>query len=153
MDDPLVMRMLHGLADRHEQLETLAGERVALAPAAGRALVVHFWATWCPSCADELPALALARAACADALEIAVVDVDEEPDEIRGYLARHAIALESLRDPGGRVWRKAVGARGLPANLIVTPDGERRSELGPRSREQWRALFAQLGCSADLPQP
>ena len=131
-------------------LETLAGEPVALGPAPGRALVVHFWATWCPSCVDELPALSEARAACAGSVSIAVVDVDEEPEEIRDFLARHAVSLDSLRDPGGKVWRRETGARGLPVNLIFTPDGARRSELGPRSREKWRELFGALGCP-DVP--
>jgi thiol-disulfide isomerase/thioredoxin len=134
-------------------LSTLEGEPVALAPSAGRPLVVHFWATWCPSCALELPALSAARSACERSVEIAVVNVDEEVEEIRRFLAEHAPGLGSLRDPGGRAWRASVGARGLPANLVWTPDGERRSELGPFSREQWRTLFAELGCKGTLPEP
>lgn len=135
------------------ELETLDGEPVALAPSPGRALVVHFWATWCPSCVDELPALAAARAACAGAVGIAVVDVDEDAEEIRRFLDERGIGLDSLRDPDGRAWRASVGARGLPANLVWTADGERRSEVGPRSRERWQALFAELGCGVKLPVP
>jgi len=135
------------------ELETLEGEPVVLAPSAGRPLVVHFWATWCPSCAMELPALAHASEACAGSVEIAVVDVDEEAEEIRRFLTEHGIALRALRDPRGKVWRASVGARGLPANLVWTPDGERRSELGPRTREKWQALFTELGCKGRLPEP
>jgi thiol-disulfide isomerase/thioredoxin len=134
-------------------LETLEGEPVALAPTAGRALVVHFWATWCPSCVEELPALAHASAACAGSLEIALVDVDEEAEEVRRFLAGHGVALASLRDPGGAAWRESVGARGLPANVVWTAGGQRRTEVGPRSRERWRELFAELGCEATLPEP
>lgn len=135
------------------ELETLEGAPVALAPPPGRALVVHFWATWCPSCVEELPALAGASAACAGSLEIAVVDVDEDADEVRRFLARHGLELASLRDPGGEAWRASVGARGLPANVVWTPDGRRRTEVGPRSRARWQELFAELGCEARLPEP
>jgi thiol-disulfide isomerase/thioredoxin len=114
------------------EVETLAGEPVALAPREGRALVVHFFATWCPSCAEELPELARASAACADTLEVALVDVDEDPDAVRRFLAAHGVALPALRDPGGRAWRASVGGRGLPANLIWT-EGQRRSDVGPRA--------------------
>ncbi|TFG91718.1 MAG: TlpA family protein disulfide reductase [Myxococcales bacterium] len=135
------------------ELETLEGEPVALAPRPGRPLVVHFWATWCPSCAEELPALAQASVACSGSVEIAIVDVDEEAEEIRRFLTERELSLTSLRDPGGRAWRASVGARGLPANLVWTQDGERRSELGPRTRERWQALFAELGCDSRLPEP
>ena len=134
------------------ELETLEGEPVALAPASERALVVHFWATWCPSCVDELPALAEARAACAGAVEIAVVDVGEDAEEIRRFLSERGVALDSLRDPDARVWRASVGARGLPANLVWTADGERRSELGPRTPQKWRELLGGLGCPG-IPAP
>jgi thiol-disulfide isomerase/thioredoxin len=125
---------------------------VTLAPREGRALVVHFFATWCPSCAEELPELARAATACADTLEIALVDVDEEPDAVRGFLAAHGLALPTLRDPGGRAWRASVGGRGLPANLIWT-EGQRRSDVGPKEPGKWRALFAELGCEGRLPTP
>jgi thiol-disulfide isomerase/thioredoxin len=135
------------------ELETLEGAPVLLAPSPGRPLLVHFWATWCPSCAEELPALARASVACAGTLEVALVDVDEDAGEIRRFLAERGVALDSLRDPGGKVWRKRVGARGLPANLVFSADGESRSELGPRSPEQWRSLFAALGCEDTLLEP
>jgi thiol-disulfide isomerase/thioredoxin len=126
---------------------------VALAPSAGRPLVVHFWATWCPSCAEELPTLARASASCARAIEIAIVDVGEDAQEIRRFLTEHGLALDTLRDPDGKVWRNRLGARGLPANLVFSADGRSRSELGPRSPEQWRSLFAELGCEDTLPEP
>jgi thiol-disulfide isomerase/thioredoxin len=134
------------------ELETLAGEPVALAPSAGRPLLVHFFATWCPSCGEELPELDRAAAACAGAVEIALVDVDEEAGAVRRFLAEHGVGLAALRDPGGRAWRAATGARGLPANLIWKT-GERRSEVGPRTRERWRELFAELGCASRIPAP
>jgi thiol-disulfide isomerase/thioredoxin len=133
------------------ELETLAGKPVALAPPAGRTLLVHFFATWCPSCGEELPELARASAACAGAVEIALVDVDEEPAAVRNFLAEHGVELAALRDPGGRVWRSTTGARGLPANLIWKA-GERRSEVGPRTLQAWRELLGELGCR-DLPPP
>jgi thiol-disulfide isomerase/thioredoxin len=133
-------------------VETLAGDPVALAPREGRALVVHFFATWCPSCGEEIPELARASAACVDSVEIALVDVDEEPEAVRRFLAAHGVALPALRDPGGRAWRASVGGRGLPANLIWTGD-QRRSDVGPKPPGKWRELLAALGCEGRLPAP
>jgi len=34
-----------------------AGKRIDLSKEKGRLLIVHFWATWCPPCVEEIPAL------------------------------------------------------------------------------------------------
>ncbi len=51
---------------------------------AGRVRLVHFWATWCPPCRDELPAL-LARAAATPELELIAVSVDDDWTAIRRF--------------------------------------------------------------------
>jgi thiol-disulfide isomerase/thioredoxin len=130
------------------ELETLEGESVALALRDGeRALVVHFWATWCPECLDELPLLARSVERCAaGAVRIVTVDVGESRDTLARYLERHGLALPVLRDPRGRVWRALSGV-GLPANLTWTPEG-RRVETGPRAAAAWDQLLEGLGCPA-----
>jgi thiol-disulfide isomerase/thioredoxin len=128
------------------EVEGPGGEPVALAPREGRALVVHFWATWCPSCVEEVPDLVRAAAGCAGAVDVALVDVGEEWDEVRRFAAEHAIAAPMLRDPDGAVWRKRAGGWGLPANLLWTGDAQ-RSEVGSKSPAQWRETLARLGCA------
>ena len=47
-----------GAGEAPLEVEDATGARVALALGADeRALVVHFWASWCLECAEELPAL------------------------------------------------------------------------------------------------
>jgi len=128
------------------EVEGPGGESVALAPREGRALVVHFWATWCPSCVDEVPGLARAAEGCAGTVDVALVDVGEDWDDVRRFAAAHAIAAPIWRDPKGRAWRASAGGWGLPANLLWTGDG-RRSEVGPKSAAQWRDTLARLGCA------
>jgi hypothetical protein len=106
---------------------------------------VHFWATWCPSCVDEVPDVARAAAECARSVDVALVDVGEPWDEVRAFAAAHGIAAILLRDPKGDAWRRAAGGWGLPANVLWTADG-RRSEVGPHSAERWREELARLGC-------
>ena len=130
------------------ELETLEGESVGLALREGeRALVVHFWATWCPECVDELPLLARAVERCAGSgVRVVTVDVGESRDTIARYLERHDLDLPVLRDPRGRVWRALSGV-GLPANLTWTAEG-RRIEVGPRAPPAWEEELEALGCAA-----
>lgn len=120
------------------------GERVELALGAGNAaLIVHFWASWCPECAEELPQLEAAAERCAGSVRVAAVNVGESRAAAERFRARHGLRLPLLRDPDGKLFRRF--ARGLPANLIWTRDG-RRVVTGPYRREQWEGELAALGC-------
>lgn len=127
-------------------LVSLDGEPVQLRPDSGApALLVHFWATWCPSCIEELGVLDAAARSCTRArIRIVAVNVGESPEVVRDYLADHDLGLEVLRDPEGAVWRRLSGA-GLPANATWS-GGSRSVEVGPRSAAQWRERLSDLGC-------
>lgn len=132
-------------------LVNLQGERVevALAPEE-RALVVHFWATWCPSCVEELAVLDRAVQRCAGgSVRVLAVNVGEDADTVERYASEHGLGLALLRDPRGAVFRAVSGA-GLPLNLVWTAQ-ERRVELGPRDAARWARELRGLGCDANDP--
>lgn len=113
------------------------------------ALIVHFWASWCPDCAHELPALARVAAGCAGAVQVAAVNIGESTEAAEAFLARHGVALPLLRDPDGKLWRKF--ARGLPANLIRTRESD-RVVTGPYSESAWGQELRALGCPIERPE-
>lgn len=144
-----VLLVLAAGAASEAPLEALGadGERVELSLGAdGGALIVHFWASWCPECAEELPQLEAAAARCAATVRVAAVNVGESQAVAERFRARHGLRLPLLRDPDGKLFRRF--ARGLPANLIWTRDG-RRVVTGPYRREQWEAELASLGCERE----
>ena len=137
---------LAGEADRPLALVSLGGEPVQVAPLPEeQALLVHFWATWCPECAEELPILERAARACAGApVRVVMVNVAESPETIGRFRESLGLALPVLRDPDGSVWRRF--ARGLPANVTWTREG-RRVEMGPRDAAAWERALGDLGCA------
>lgn len=113
--------------------------------------VLHFWASWCPECTLELPALARAARGCdPKRVRVIAVNVAEAPELVRSYAAEHSIALEILLDPRGKAWRGA-GFWGLPANLWWTRDGVRTREGADREKE-WRRSLDEFGCGKQAPQ-
>ncbi len=126
-----------------------SGRRVSIALASGeRGLVVHFWATWCASCAQELPTVASAAAQCAaQRVRVHIAAAGESAEVVRAYQTRHALAFDALLDPRGRAWR-AAGGFGLPANWLRSAEGDRLLP-GPRSALEWTELLRSLGCVFD----
>jgi thiol-disulfide isomerase/thioredoxin len=130
-----------------------SGAAVALAPAAGeRAVLAHFWATWCPECVDELPLLARLAPRCASSgVRIVAVNVGESGERIERYLREHGLSLPVLRDPKGDTWRR-LSARGLPTNAVWRPGAAPPTiDVGPRDAAAWQRALRELGCADSDP--
>jgi thiol-disulfide isomerase/thioredoxin len=104
------------------RVQTLGGEagdvRVA---AAGRPMVLDFFATWCEPCRESFPRLArLAK----DHPEVAVlgVDIGEEPGLVSSFVARVGIGYAVFVDADLRL-ADAAGVARIPAVLVVAADG------------------------------
>ncbi|MBI1180214.1 MAG: redoxin family protein [Alphaproteobacteria bacterium] len=109
----------------HVALRDQAGGAVEPATLHGRLVLLNLWATWCPPCMAEMPALDR-LAADLPAGSFAVVAVAEDD----GGLEQAGPTLDKLQaehvirwaDPHQRLTRK-LAIRELPATLILLPDG------------------------------
>jgi thiol-disulfide isomerase/thioredoxin len=93
--------------------------------------LVHFWATWCGPCQEELPAL-LAAAESEDAPLVAVTD---EPWPVVERYFGDSVPMAIVRDPTGEAagdWRVS----GLPDTFVVRSGRVVGRMGGPRD---WRA--------------
>ena len=109
------------------------GEPQSLEAFLGQAVVVNFWATWCGPCRAEMPTLQALAERQFDEGEHAVVAVALERnfDAAKRFLdGLGATDLTLVLDANMQGFRsladQSVGlddVRGLPATLIITPDG------------------------------
>ncbi|PIZ29571.1 MAG: hypothetical protein COY40_06660 [Alphaproteobacteria bacterium CG_4_10_14_0_8_um_filter_53_9] len=91
----------------------------------GRGIILNIWATWCPPCVHEMPALD-ARGKRGDVMVVAI-STDKNADILKDYLKKQnwGSGMRIWHDPMGSVTRETLGARALPmsyildANLIV----------------------------------
>jgi thiol-disulfide isomerase/thioredoxin len=103
-------------------LNSLDGKSVSLAGFAGKPTVVNLWATWCPPCRREMPALQQAQAANPD-VNIVFVNQGEEAGVIAGFLGQQGLALRNvLVDPQSSAGA-ALGYSALPTTLFFDAQG------------------------------
>lgn len=107
------------------------GSIATMSPPA-RPTLVHIWATWCPPCRAELPALlALPNGRAVDVVAIAL---DKDWATVERFLDDQAGSHVFLGD-GAQVER-ALGVRSLPVTFLLMP-GESRAALRFDGARDW----------------
>lgn len=115
-------------------LEDWGGKRARLADYDGRWVLVNYWATWCTSCAEELPSMsALNRILTPQGLEVVGISVDEEWAPVKGFFPRQKPSFRILLDPKGKLAAQ-YGTVKFPETYLFGPDGKLRYKfIGPRN--------------------
>ncbi len=114
----------HRLAAPGFRLDALGGGSGGPDDYAGKALLLHFWATFCDPCRDELPRLeALSRQLGEEGLVVLTVAVDRSPAAaVAAFVAVGGYRLPVLLDPLGRV-RNRYEVAVLPTSYLIGRDG------------------------------
>ncbi|MFN2309252.1 MAG: TlpA family protein disulfide reductase [Gammaproteobacteria bacterium] len=114
-------------------LDDLDSEPYDLREDRGSVVFVHFWASWCGPCREEMPALQrMADTLEREGLRIALINTAEDEETVFSFLAEHAPRLRPLMDRDGQV-TEAWNPRGLPATFLVDRQGRVRYQaLGGR---------------------
>ncbi|MDQ7824512.1 MAG: TlpA disulfide reductase family protein [Candidatus Eremiobacteraeota bacterium] len=105
-------------------LHDLKGDAITLSEVYGKkAVLLVFWATWCPSCREEIPELKkLAESMKGKNFEILAVSVKESAKTLQAFAEKEAIPYRVLNDWDGQV-AKQYGLVGVPTNFIIDRKG------------------------------
>ena len=116
----------------------LDGRTLRLSSYRGKVVVVNFWATWCPPCREEMPAL---QGVAASEPDVVVLEVDlmEPADKARSFLDSLGLdRLQPVLDSDGATTRR-FGVLSLPSTFFVDKSGViRHLELTAMSEAQIR---------------
>ena len=101
-----------------------AGAKVDLAREKGKFVIIHFWATWCPPCVEETPALSRFwdRYGRRDDLALYSISVDKDWKTIDGFAAKSPNRLPMYRDPDGKTAAR-FGTTQYPETYIANKAG------------------------------
>jgi len=129
-------------------MPTLAGTRLAMKDLRGKLVLVNFWATWCVPCQWEMPLMESLYQAYKDrGFVILAISIDQgDVDRVRAFVKDRKLTYPVGLDPSHEVARR-FGITGLPATLLVAPDGYIKGvTYGPKEWDgtEARALIASL---------
>jgi peroxiredoxin len=105
--------------------ESLDGGTVSLDSLRGRVVLLNVWATWCPSCRDEIPFIAkLQSTESARGLQVVGISVDDAADrqQVLNALPVLGINYPVWLDPEDRIGR-LHRSKGLPASVLIDRAG------------------------------
>jgi peroxiredoxin len=117
------------------RLQALDGRQVSLSDFRGKVVLVHFWATWCPPCVEEIPTLdRLYRELKGREFELLAVSADEGGVEaVTAFMKKNRLNVPVLLDPD-RTVAGLYGTYKFPETYIVDRQGVvRYKAIGPRN--------------------
>lgn len=104
-------------------LEDLAGEKKILGDFRGSVVIVNFWATWCPPCLREFPALERLKREMVDRpLEILAVNAYESKAKVRRFRRLPENGIRVLLDNTGKE-TESWFVKVYPTSFIIDPEG------------------------------
>jgi peroxiredoxin len=106
----------------------LSSADFSLANAKGQVVIINFWATWCPPCRQEMPAIeSYYKKHKGQGLKVIAVSMDEPADEakvvevMKSYSFDAALDKNTHHDGYGRIWR-------LPLTFVIDRKGILRKD-------------------------
>ena len=107
--------------DFHKQ--SLDGAEIRLSDLRGKAVLLDFWASWCPPCRDEAPALSqVYRDLQGEELEFIGVALDENINGALGHIQEFGLQYPNVWDSEGLL-AISYGVARLPVKFFIDADG------------------------------
>lgn len=101
-----------------------AGTKTDLVKQKGKISIIHFWATWCPPCVEEIPALSRfwEKYQSRSDLNLYAVSVDKDWKTIEDFMKKNPSTIPLYLDPGAAT-AKRFGTVQYPETYIINEKG------------------------------
>lgn len=111
------------------QVRLADGRATSLEQLRGKVVLVNFWATWCPYCRKEMPAIdRFWHDYRGRGLEVVAISVDDPPEKIAAWMKDKGYAFAAA--PTNASVTAAFGdIQTVPTSFIVDADGHVRHKI------------------------
>jgi peroxiredoxin len=137
-----------GFAAPDFTLKTPNGEEYTLSELKGSAVLVNLWATWCPPCRAEMPAIEkMYQEYKEQGLVVLAVDMtyQDDPTAVAPFIKEYGLTFPALLDETGAVG-VAYQLRSLPSSYFINRAGVIQEVVigGPMSEALLRTRIEQI---------
>jgi cytochrome c-type biogenesis protein CcmF len=102
---------------------TLQNEFVNLADYKGHVIIIHFWATWCPQCEDELMMFEKVWQETKDSGVVIIgVAMNDSESTVKAFTENLGISFDMIADPDAAI-SKLFGVTAVPETFIINSEG------------------------------
>jgi peroxiredoxin len=100
------------------------GKKTDLSKLEGDLFIIHFWATWCPPCVEELPALSRfwEQYKSRRGVKLYTISVDKDWKTIDAFLQKNPSTVPLFHDPAAATAHR-FGSSQYPETYIVNKSG------------------------------
>ena len=100
------------------------GKRVSLSSFAGKPVVLHFWASWCVPCVEEMPALnAFTQKLAGSGVVVLGISADRNQAAYEKFIKSHPPQFQAAFDPTAEI-SAMYGTFKYPETYIVDRQGK-----------------------------
>ena len=123
-------------------MSLMGGGEIDFAELRGKAVMLDFWASWCPPCRDEAPTLAQVYGEYRDrGVEFVGVNLWDNAGDAETFLQQEGHEYPNGLDEGGKI-AISYGVRGIPEKFFIDADGRIvRKFSGPVGLERLREIL------------
>jgi len=130
-------------------LEQLSGGELRLSDLQGKPVLVNFWASWCPPCREEMPAIVDQYARYkGEGFTVVSVNLQEPDSKVSTFAESFGMDFPIAIDRAGDVaetWRIGGAFAGLPSSYVIDANGVVRNVFNqPLTEELIDEALAEL---------
>jgi nucleoredoxin len=118
--------------EKPKQVKMEKGTEVSKEALVGKTIGLYFSAHWCPPCRSFTPTLVKFRDANKKEFEVVFVSSDRSPKDQMAYMKETGMKWYTMphRSSAANALAKKYGISGIPALVIVSPDGKTITKNG-----------------------
>ncbi|MBN2794193.1 MAG: redoxin domain-containing protein [Clostridia bacterium] len=124
------------------EFTTLTGETINISDYEGKIIMLNFWATWCPYCVKEMPALEEMNAY--DDVVVLALNAQESKSTVEKYINENPYDFDILLDEEG-YFSNLFYISSLPSTFFINEEGILLGGInGMMTKEQMESIIQDI---------